>query len=591
MSAHREAPALPEMNAMSVPVARQRNRRLCEWICEYPPTISAVSQTTLAFTAKNTKLQSAGLGSVNDLGLDEAFIENLIANKIKNKVLITNRIETFEINVQKSSGFIIDCDEDVIYNGICDTNDKFFWNGSTSTLFIDGYLELRHECITINGSRILDESDGGKHVGVCFNYWDETDAQQEAGFFGFDPDEQCFKYLLDVSTDENGYKTGTPGNICTNTFVAENLVNNDENDLNITSTQSLDITVSESTNIISSSYTNQTSTGMILSNTGEDGINILTSSGPMEITSTDAEMNITTTNDNMQICVEGGDLDICVSGVDGEDMNITSYNESQINIISNKDSTQAILIDATEGGIDIISGGTEGEDINVYNTGGSVHIQSDEAVADAVCLKAPNGGICMEGDTNIDGDLTLTGDLVTLNSDFTVNGAEKTDYRRWFPYKTFDVMCGYWQTYRATVSGSPIFYWKKIPKEEVTYISIDIDQQQRTTSDKGYKLDKIYFAYEVENAALNAFTPIITLKTFDETNPGNSVTLSNITYTDINLTTAGLAVDEHYRGIQIDNPFYVNSDSVVNVEITLDTPATAGLNFYGMMIQFTQDVF
>ena len=591
MSAHREAPALPEMNAMSVPVARQRNRRLCEWICEYPPTIAAVSSTTLAFTTKNTKLQGAGIGGVNDLGLDEATIELLIANKIKNKVLITNRIETFEINVQKSSGFIIDCDEDVIYNGMCDTDDKFFWNGSTSTLYIDGYFETRNECITINGSRILDESDGGKSVGICFNYWDETDGQQEKGFFGFDPEEQCFKYLLDASTDENGVTTGTPGNICTNTFVAENLVNSDGSDLNITSTTNLDVTVSESTNLISSSYTNQTSTGMIISNTGEDGINILSSNGNLDLNSTDSNMNLNTTDGNMEICVESGDLDICVSGIEGEDMNLTSYNESQINILSNKDSEQAILMEAPNGGIDITAGGSPGEDIDVYNSGGSINLQSDEADAEAICLKAPNGGICMEGDTNIDGDLTLTGDLVTLNSDFTVNGAQKEDYRRWFAYKTFDVMCGYWQTYRNNISGNPVFYWRKIPKEEVTYISIDIDQQQRTSTDKGYKLDKIYFAYEIETEAINSFTPTITLKTFDENNPGNPITLSNIAYTDINLATLGTTVDEHYRGVQIATPFYVNSDSVINIEIALDTPSNSVVNFYGMMIQFTQDVF
>ena len=55
MTTQRQMSALPEMNGMSVPVARQRNRRLCEWICEYPPTVASVSSTTLAFTNKTTK--------------------------------------------------------------------------------------------------------------------------------------------------------------------------------------------------------------------------------------------------------------------------------------------------------------------------------------------------------------------------------------------------------------------------------------------------------------------------------------------------------------------------------------------------------
>ena len=171
MTSQREAAALPEMNGMSVPVARQRNRRLCEWICEYPPTVAAVSQTTLAVNAKTTKGVSFN-GNSGGSNIDEATIDLLVAKKIKNKILFTQRIEAFEIITTKSSGFTTDEGEDVIFKGKSGTEDKWFWNGDSSTMFVDGSVEIRESCITLNGSRALTSVDVERTVGIIFNYWD-----------------------------------------------------------------------------------------------------------------------------------------------------------------------------------------------------------------------------------------------------------------------------------------------------------------------------------------------------------------------------------------------------------------------------------
>ena len=620
--------------------------------------MASVSQTTLAFSSKTTK--GTGFGGVGGSGatINEQVIDLLIAKKIKNKVLITNRIETFEIITTKSTGFTTDCDEDVIFNGKCGTNDKWFWNGSSSTIFLDGNFETRESCITLNGSRILSSADAGRTIGIKFNYWNSTLDQQEIGWFGYDPETSCFRYLLDVSIDTSTEEyqcypcqvtSGTPGDICTDTFIAQNIRNKsmEEQDLNIISDQAIDI---DATGLI----TMDTTTGAIISNTGSSGIDIISSTGNIDITSNNSEMNLTTNNDdmaimvdtgNMKICVEDGDLDICVSGSSpGQDLNLTSYNESAINMISNKDDAQSILIESTAGGIDITAEGAPGEDIDVTNNEGSINLTSNEAATDAICLQTPNGGMCIDagtildvdagtnmtvdvgnnytenigGDTiiDIDGsktetvmnavtenygsnyDVNVVGDTtfdtnnfaITVTDDFTITGADKEDFRAWIPYKTFDVSCGYWQSFRddSHVSGCPVYYWRKVPRAETVYLNLDlVNPFRKDATDKGFKLTAIYFAYEIETDVITSFTPKIILKTFDQDNPGTAVALSEITYTDGNLLTSGLTVDEHYRYVEITSPTYLNTESVINIEIELETTTNAVFKFYGAMIHYT----
>jgi hypothetical protein len=632
----REIPALPEMNGMSVAVSRQRNRRLCEWICEYPPTVTAVSQTALAFTTKNTKLSPSGLAGAGGSGALEQTIDLLIAKKIKNKLLITNRIEVFEVVTTKSSGFTTDCDEDIILKGCCGTEDKLFWNGSTSTLFIDGWIESRGPCITLNGSRIITEDDAGNYIGMVFNYWDETKAEADVGFWGFDPATKCFRYLLDLATLQNRecgsieckITGGIPGDICTDNFIAQNLKNKaaQGEDLNILSTTNIQVTATEGIDNDSSTYTVQTTTGTIISNTGTEGIDILSSNGDIDITSTDAAMNVTTTNDNMtinvdtgdmEICVDDGDLKICVNGsTTGQDLILETTDKSCISMTSACDNAQAILINSTAGGIDITAEGAPGEDIDILNNEGSVNITGEEADDQAVCFFAPNGGICIDASTTVDIDATdITVDAtnnvtvnvgdtytvdaptynqtsddvtITVTNDFTVNGAEKL-FKRWFPYKTFDVSCGYWQTHRDEISGCGVYFWQKIAREETVYITIDIDNPLREDTDKGFQLDRIYFSYEVEDEELTSLTPCLTQKTWDDGSPGTAVSVSTIAFTDGNLVTSGLSIDEHYRYIDITSPDYLNTESVITMELKIVSKASSVFKFYGAMIHYTFD--
>ena len=607
-----------------------------EWICEYPPTVSAVSQTTLAFSAKTTK--GTGFGGVGGSGgaaIDEQVIDLLIAKKIKNKVLITNRIETFEIVTTKSTGFTTSPDEDVIFNGKSESNgaDSLFWNGTSSTLYVNGNLVVREACLELFGARVLTSSDAVRTVGIKFNYYNADTDQAELGWFGYDPSTKCFKYLLDVTIDTttDDYEcypcqviSGTPGDICTDTFVGQNLRNKsmEEQDLNILSDQSVNIEATNNINLDSSSYTSETTTGMIMSNTGTEGIDILSSNGAIDIISTSAEMNINTNDNNMfvhvdtgnmEICVEDGDLDICVSGSDvGQDLNLTAEGESCINMQSQCDTANAITIEATEGGIDIIGNGTAGEDIDITNTA-SVNITGEEAVDDAVCLLAPNGGICLESGTNttIDTgndlvttvgnnyDVNVTGDTtfdsnnitITVTDDLVINGAEKTDFRTWIPYKTFDVQCGFWQSIRDTTldtAGCPIYYWRKVAKAETAYITVDIVNPFRIAAEKGFQLNQIYFSYIVETEAITSITPKLIKKTYNEVSPSTAVDISEITYTDGNLLTSGLSIGDHYRYITIDNPDFVNDESVITIELELVTPASSVFKFFGIMLHHTE---
>jgi hypothetical protein len=616
MSTHRQLPALPEMNGMSVPVARQRNRRLCEWICEYPPTVAAVSQTTLAFQSKTTKGVGFGVGGGSGSSIDEQTIDLLIARKIKNKILFTNRIETFEIVTTKSTGFTTDCDEDVIFNGKCDTNDKWFWNGSSSTMFVDGNIEVREGCITLNGSRLITEDDASRTIGVKFNYWNTDTNESEIGWFGYDPATKCFKYLLDVTIDTTTEQyecypcqviSGTPGDICTNTFIGQNLKNKaaEGEDLNIISTTNINTTATQGINLDSATYTLETTTGAIISNTGTEGIDILSSTGNIDIISTSAEMNLQTTDENMtinvdtgnmEICVEDGDLDICVSSSDiGHDLNLTTYGESCITMTSNCDQEQAILIEATEGGIDITANGEPGEDIDITNTA-SINLTGEEAVDDAICLRTPNGGMCLDSggiiDIDADDDITIdaTNITITVTDDLVINGAEKEDFRVWIPYKNFDVSCGFWQTFRDdtidTVNNCPVYYWRKVAKAETAYLNMDIVNPYRTDTDKGFRLDSIYFAYSVETADLTSINPKLIKRIFSD---GTNVSLTEITLTETDITS-GTTIGDHYKKADITSPVYQNDDnSVLNLEIELVTPATSVFKFYGVMLHYTFD--
>ena len=110
-------------------------------------------------------------------------------------------------------------------------------------------------------------------------------------------------------------------------------------------------------------------------------------------------------------------------------------------------------------------------------------------------------------------------------------------------------------------------------------------------TDKGFKLDSIYFAYEVETAGITSLTPRLTKKTWSISSPTTAVSLTNIAYIDGNLLTSGLIVDEHYRYITITNPEYLNSESVINLEIELVTPATSVFKFYGIMLHYTYSLY
>jgi len=608
-----------------------KERVYSEWNCDYPPTVSSVSATlTTTKTTSSSFSSTSTTTTTPDTNIPEANIDTLVAKKIKNTLLLTQRIEAFEIITTKSSGFTTDSGEDITLKGKTGTDDKWFWDGESSTMFVDANVEIRESCITLNGSRLLTSVDKDRTIGIIFNYWDTglvdhinittnshipTTAKEEIGWFGFDPVDHCFKFLLDVVLDETGIYEGYPcqqasgisGKISTDTFVARNLVNDslidgENNDLNITTTTNLQVTAIEGIDNDSATYTVQTTNGTIISNTGTEGIDILSTNGPIDIISTNAQMNIQNINNNMtvnvttgnmEISVDNGDLDISVNGSStGQDLTIAATNQSCILMTSACNNAQAILINATAGGIDITAQGAPGEDIDIFNNQGSINITAQETHSQALCLIAPNGGLCIQAGNIIDidssNDITVDAANITLtvpeNGDIVLNGASKSDFKNWISYKTFDVSCGYWQSLRDTShnDGYPVYYWRKVPKNETVYLNLDLDNPFRLTTGKGFKLTSIVLAYEIETIAITSITSTIIQKTFTE---NTTVTLTQIPTTN----ALDTSVDQHYDTITITNPSYLNTESVLNLEIELVTPATSVFKFYGAMVYYEFD--
>lgn len=134
----------------------------------------------------------------------------------------------------------------------------------------------------------------------------------------------------------------------------------------------------------------------------------------------DASLIISSTGtgaDAMQITTSAGGLDIAVTGAADEDLDITTPTSS-INLIASEAIANALVLSAPAGGIDISSAATF--DIDITATGGKVLVVATEAAADqfkvdaqgtvagdAINFKTTDGGIMLNADGGTEGDIEL----------------------------------------------------------------------------------------------------------------------------------------------------------------------------------------
>jgi hypothetical protein len=52
---------------------------------------------------------------------------------------------------------------------------------------------------------------------------------------------------------------------------------------------------------------------------------------------------------------------------------------------------------------------------------------------------------------------------------------------------------------------------------------------------------------------------------------------------------SSIDVAEHYRGIEIGNPFYIENDNILNIELSISSAATSDFLFYGCNLEFERN--
>ena len=524
------------MSLSAISTDRRNRAGCCDDFRPYIVAVAATTEAAAASTATDITVEGG------DLTLDSLNVSQIVANEI-----ISSSINTFELTTTFISEFTVKSGDDVVFFGNT-SDDQFFWDSSASTLYIDGELKTRSPFITLyndSSNNSLGITDADTDRGVLFKWFDNGITEEKLGFYGFDDSINRFVFNANVSVTNDIVSGVTEafGDVQFASLFIDNIANEDISiDLNITSAL---------------------------------GINMVAETG---------DFNISTTG-NMSIDVNAGVFDLFVSGSVSDNINIENEN-STIDIVANTSTNSgAISLDAQAGGISIQSV----LDTDITSTTGDINLTS---TLSNVGITAPNFNTTTDNvniQTTTQFLLSTTGTTeVTFDE---ANGLQsnlaKTDYLRWIKYTDFDAFSGYWFNNRATPS-SPLHSWQKEANDETAIIHADFCVPSRTTTDKGWKLDRIFFAYAVGTTSINGITPTVTLKTFDSSSPSGGIVLTDIPVTDVNLA-AGTGVAEHYRSVNITTPIFINDESVLNIELGISTPAASVLDFYGLVLGFDRN--
>ncbi len=487
---------------------------------------------------------------------DIVTVVQLNAQTIITNTLDADSITTTILNVSTITGFSVPSGDDVTFIGVTDI-DKFFWDSSKSTLFIDGDFKTRESFITL--SRESDENDptiidAGKDHGTLFHWFDDSVSSAKLGFFGHDASIDRFIFnsnIVDPVTDDVIVGVGVSyGDIQAGAFYAEKLINDDTTVASLGISSATDIYMRAEDNIVVIAEDNLT----------------------LQTINTGGDINITTNN---------GDLNLDITG--------------------------EMTLDVTNGALDILVNGLSTDTITIENNAGTIDILTVSSIdKEAISLVTQNGGILLDSNSlgitaNSASDINMvatdsfnitTGGSALLTFDDTnglVTNKEKTDYLHWVPYYNFDASVGLWFTNRS-VPSNPVHSWIKDAAAETAIIFSDLDISSRTTIDKGQKLNSIFFAYQITGQALTSITAVLTEKTFDPLTPTAGVILTNIPVSDgtFGLST-GTTINNHYVSVDVDTPTYLNNESVLNLELRIVSQAASVVEFYGVHLSFARN--
>jgi len=513
--------------------ALSTNRNYINCCDDIRPFIVSITETAVATGT------AAAAAAIDIAEVEELTVTNLTATSI-----VASSISTFEFTTTFISNFTVKSGDNVQFVGSTSAN-FFLWDSSADTLYLENATLKTSECYTYlnnpNDENPLTNDEADRDIGTLFRWFDNNDGigatEAKLGFFGFRDEKERFTFIPNVSIAG-----------CVVTSITE-----DSGDFEIRDAYLR--------NIIN-----------------EDGTRNLGISSVVDINMAAINLDVITTTDitltagtDVNIVASLGDINLGTTG----DFNV-DVNNGVIDILVDGDTTDTITIENSLGVIDIISGSTS---------------------AQAIYLNTANGGILLDNDSttenielNSSADIVMTTGTVTAQIDET-NGLtvdkEKTDYLQWIPYYKFDAFSGFWFSTRTTPSN-PLHFWRKDAVAETSRIYADFEVSSRTTTDKGFQLTSIFFAYTIAAASITSITPTITLKSFNPAVPGEGPTLVNIAFTDVNLA-AGTAIGEHYRSVDITTPFFLTSEGVINTEIEIVTPTTSVFDFHGVHLKFDRN--
>jgi len=515
--------------------ALSTNRNYVNCCDDIRPFISTVETTTAATTGA---IANVAATEIDLEDIDELTLQTLIANEIT-----ASTITTFTLTTTNISSFTVQTGNDVNFIGSNNDN-QFIWDSSRDTLYVDGFLKTRDCLVYLNNAQDespLDISDANRDAGVAFKWYDDNTSEEKLGYFGFKDNTERFTFIPNVNVNIADCTvsaiTQDNGDFEMRDIYARNIINEDIG-------RNLGISSVDNINIVA------------------DNIN-LTTSVDTTILSTAGDVNVVTTAGNLNLDITGNTtIDI---------------KEGVFDILVDGDENDGIIIESTQGTVDILTASTSAQAIYLHTDSGGILIDND----------SPDKDTIIQTGNNI--QLSTTGTTVALFNEtdgLTVN-KPKTDYLQWIPYYKFDAFSGFWFSNRSTPSN-PLHFWRKEAVAETARIYADFEVSSRTTTDKGYQLTSIFFAYNITGASITSITPTITLKSFNPAVPGEGPTLLNLASTDVNLT-AGTAINEHYRSIDITTPFFLNSEGVINVELEIVTGASSVFEFYGCHLKFDRN--
>ena len=509
-----------------------------------PYIITSVNANIISDTS-NFDASGGGGGTIS--GADLMDLENITSKAGTIENLTSTTLSTYELTPTYINSFDVKSGNNITFQGSLDENDKFIWNSGASTLNIDSHLKVGRSFIHLNYPHTelgVTQGNYQTDIGMLMQYWNTDYLGNKLAFFGMDGSTNRMRFMTGVSKgtindkvvlDNNtgvGHKTF--GDLEINALYVSKIVEHDDgtNGLTIESkTGDLNLISAGDLNFYGTNVNYNISGGYELVSTNQD-INFTSISSEMNLTVTRGDMNIDTYNGNLDLQVLGG-------------------------------STDQIIIQNSEGDINIVSGSTNSD---------SIHMDTD-------------GGVLMTTETLK--VVTNNTNEITFDDTGLKSNVAKTDFQKWIPFKDFNAIDGFWLTNRSLISGLPIHYWKKERNEEYSTIYVDVDLSSRSTNLKGFKLTKVYFGYKIENTDIYDLNTIITKKTFDPTNV-TPLSITQIGYNDINLESS-INVAEHYRGIQIGNPFYIEHDNILNIELSISSAATSDFLFYGCNLEFERN--